>query len=45
MIENFIMAKSRRKILEGLKRKVDIFKGTKNIFKKTRINSVLPPVI
>ena len=32
MIENFIGTKSGRKILEGLKRKVDIFKEIKNIF-------------
>jgi hypothetical protein len=32
VIENFIGTKSWRKILEGLKRKVDIFIGTKNIF-------------
>jgi len=31
-IENFIGTKSWRKILEGLKRKVGIFIGTKNIF-------------
>jgi len=31
-IENFILTKSWRKILEGLKRKVDIFIGSKNIF-------------
>jgi len=33
VIENFIGTKSRRKILEGLKRKIDMFLGTKNIFK------------
>jgi len=32
VIENFIGTKSRRKFLEGLKRKVGIFIGTKNIF-------------
>jgi hypothetical protein len=32
VIENFIGTKSRKKILEGLKRKVNIFIGTKNIF-------------
>ena len=32
MIENFIGTKSGRKFLEGLKRKVGIFIGTKNIF-------------
>ena len=31
-IENFIGTKSWRKFLEGPKRKVDIFIGTKNIF-------------
>ena len=31
-IENFIGTKSWRKILEGLKRNVDIFIGNKNIF-------------
>jgi len=31
-MENFIGTKSWRKILEGLKRKVDIFIGAKNIF-------------
>jgi len=31
-IENFWRTKSRRKILEGLKRKVGIFIGTKNLF-------------
>ena len=30
--ENFIGTESWRKILEGLKQKVDIFIGTKNIF-------------
>jgi len=30
--ENFLETKSGRKILEGLKRKVDIFIGIKNIF-------------
>ena len=32
VIENFIGTKSWRKILEGLKRKVGIFIGIKNIF-------------
>jgi len=32
VIENFIGTKSYRKILEGLKRKVSIFIGSKNIF-------------
>jgi len=32
MIENFIGTKSRREILEGLKQKIDIFIGNKNIF-------------
>jgi len=32
VIENFIGTKSLRKILKGLKRKVVIFIGTKNIF-------------
>jgi len=32
IIENFIETKSRRKILEGLTRKVGIFIGTNNIF-------------
>jgi len=32
MIENFIETKSRRKFLKGLKWKVIIFIGTKNIF-------------
>jgi hypothetical protein len=31
-MENFLGTKSLRKILEGLKRKVSIFIGTKNIF-------------
>jgi len=31
-IEKLIGIKSGRKILEGLKRKIDIFVGTKNIF-------------
>ena len=39
MIENFIETKSWRKILEGLKQKVDIFIGTKNTF-NPKINSV-----
>jgi len=39
MIENFIRTKSRRKILERLKRKVYVFTGTKNIFDLKEINS------
>jgi len=31
-MENFLRTKNWRKILEGLKRKVGIFIGTKNIF-------------
>jgi len=31
-MENFLVTKSRRKFLEGLKQKVDIFIGSKNIF-------------
>jgi len=34
-MENFWRTKSWRKILEGLKRKVDISIGTKNIFNST----------
>jgi len=36
-MENFLGTKSWRKILEGLKRKIDIFIGTKNIFNQTFI--------
>jgi len=31
-MDNFLGTKSQRNFLEGLKRKVDIFIGTKNIF-------------
>jgi len=39
-MENFIETKSWRKILEWLKRKVDIFIGTKNIFNPTYFESL-----
>jgi len=32
MIENFIGTKSQRNFLKGLKRKINMFIGTKNIF-------------
>jgi len=41
-MENFIGTKSWRKILEGLKRKVGIFIGTKNIF-NPNFNSSFSP--
>jgi len=37
VIENFIGTKSGMKILKGLKRKVDIIIGTKNIFNPKKI--------
>ena len=45
MIENFIGTKSRRKFLGGLKRKVDIFIRTKNIFNPKNSITILESAV
>jgi len=45
VIEKFIGTESWRKILEGLKRKVNIFIGTKNIFNPNNNKIVTNPTI
>jgi len=41
VIENFVGTESRRKFLKELKEKVDIFIGTKNIFKTKKLSNLV----